>query len=128
MMPAESIIAGSVHHVSFRVDDLAASLEFYEGALGFERLERPSAINVPGAWLRAGVTQVHLIESPATAETGVPPSRILPVANHVAFATPDLDAAEAALRARGLVVERGPSAVQQIFVRDPSGNIIELIP
>lgn len=124
-MPA---LVGTVHHVSFRVDDLEAALAFYQDVLGCRRIPRPDAINVPGAWLQAGDTQVHIIETPADESTGTPPARINPVACHVAFRTSNLDQAEAALRARGFAVERGPSEVAQIFVRDPSGNLIELSP
>jgi len=124
-MPA---LVGTVHHVSFRVDDLQAALEFYQNVLGCRRIPRPDAINITGAWLQAGDTQVHIIETPADESTGTPPARINPVACHVAFRTSNLSGAEAALRERGFTVMRGPSEVEQIFVRDPSGNLIELSP
>ena len=121
-------LAGTVHHVSFRVDDLEEALVFYQDALGCPRLPRPD-IPVRGAWLQAGDTQIHLIESPSSAETGVPPDRISPVANHVAFLTEDLDATAEALKEKGYAVEYGPSPlVRQIFVRDPTGNMIEFAP
>jgi catechol 2,3-dioxygenase-like lactoylglutathione lyase family enzyme len=120
---------GTVHHVSFRVDDLDAALEFYVGVLGCRRLERPDGLpGARGAWMQAGSTQVHLTEAPADVSTGTSPSRIVPVASHVAFHTDDIDAAEAAFRERGIVIMRGDFGVEQIFVQDPSGNIIEFSP
>jgi len=120
---------GTVHHVSFRVDDLDQALRFYQEVLGCRRLDRPDGLpGGRGAWLQAGMTQVHLTEVPVDKSTGSPPSRINPVACHVAFHTDDLDAAEASLLERGFVVYRGEFGVKQIFVQDPSGNIIEFTP
>ena len=119
---------GTVHHVSLRVDDLDKSLEFYMGVLGCKRLPRPGNIpGPPGAWMQAGDTQVHITARPVDAIVGSPPTGIEPTASHIAFHTDDLDAAEASLRERGFVYERG-NAVEQIFIQDPSGNIIELTP
>ena len=123
------MFVGSVHHVAFRVDDLDASLEFYQGLLGCERLPRPEDLpGARGAWMRAGSSQVHLTETPVDSGTGTPPSAIVPVACHVAFHTDDLDAVEASLRQRGIAFHRGEHGVEQIFIQDPSGNLIEFSP
>ena len=117
--------AGTVHHVSFRVSDLDVALEFYEGLLGCRRIERPDdKMPVPGAWLEAGTTQVHLIVAPATELTGSPPTALIGSANHVAFHTDDIDAAYAAFEERGFAVRRG-AFLPQFFVQDPDGNLIE---
>ncbi len=117
--------AGTVHHVSFRVSDLTTALEFYEGLLGCRRLDRPDdKMPVPGAWLEAGTTQVHLIEAAASELTGLPPTGLTGSANHVAFHTDDLDAACAAFEEHGFAVRRG-AFLPQFFVQDPDGNLIE---
>jgi catechol 2,3-dioxygenase-like lactoylglutathione lyase family enzyme len=117
--------AGTVHHVSFRVTDLEVALEFYEGLLGCRRLDRPDdQMPVPGAWLAAGDTQVHLIMAPATELTGSTPTGLTGSANHVAFHTDDLDAACAAFEERGFAVRRG-ALLPQFFVQDPDGNLLE---
>ena len=117
---------GTVHHVSFRVTDLAAALEFYEGVLGCRRVDRPDdKMPVAGAWLEAGATQVHLVVAPATDLTGYPPTGLIGAANHVAFHVDDLDAAQAAFEERGFPVRRG-AFLPQFFVQDPDGNLIEL--
>ena len=127
-MTRNRTLAGTVHHVSFRVDNLEQALFFYESVLGCKRIPRPN-IPVRGAWLQAGDTQIHLIETPASEETGTPPSQINPVANHVAFLTEDLEETEKHLKIKGFPVSHGPSTdVRQIFVRDPTGNLIEFAP
>jgi glyoxylase I family protein len=112
-----------LHHVSFRVDDLGAALDFYERILGFTKQPRPLAF--PGAWLQAGDVQVHLIEVPADASTGIPPTRVNSKANHVAFSVPDLQAFRSYLEREGLAVTGSSSNLPQFFVADPSGNVIE---
>jgi catechol 2,3-dioxygenase-like lactoylglutathione lyase family enzyme len=117
--------AGTVHHVSFRVTDIDVALEFYVGLLGCRRIDRPDdKMPVPGAWLEAGATQVHLVMAPATELTGSPPTALTGSANHVAFHTDDLDAACAAFEERGVAVRRG-AFLPQFFVQDPDGNLIE---
>ena len=114
------------HHVSFAVRDLAASRRFYGELLGFGEIPRPE-LGVPGTWYRVGESEVHLIETPAGFETGAPPPRLSPLANHAAFEIDDYEAALAALRAQGLEVLETSAARGQLWVRDPDGNVIELI-
>jgi glyoxylase I family protein len=120
MSPA---LAGTVHHVSFRVDDLEASLRFYCDVLGCDVLPRPD-LGIPGAWLQAGTTQVHLIELEATTATGTPPGKNTALANHVAFHVEHLDVAEQHLAQHGIYGSRG-DRIPQLIVQDPSGNVIE---
>ena len=111
------------------MEDLDESLNFYEAVLGCERIPRPDGLPGPrGAWMKTGETQVHLTETPAAPEIGTSPSRIIPIASHVAFHVDDLDAAEASLRERGIAYERGQFGLEQIFVQDPSGSLLELTP
>jgi len=114
------------HHVSFAVRDLAASRRFYGELLGFGEIPRPE-LGVPGTWYRVGDTEVHLIQTPAGVETGAPPPKLSPLANHAAFQIDDYEAAVSALRARGLEVLETSGAMGQLWVRDPDGNVIELI-
>lgn len=108
----------AVHHVSLTVSDTAEALAFYTRTLGMTRREdRPSVLG-PGAWLDAGGQQVHLVEGMP------PPSR----GQHFALLVADLDAAVADLRAAGVeVADPVPIGTsRQAFLRDPSGNAIEL--
>lgn len=120
------MIARAVNHVSFCVDDLPAALEFYCGVLGLETVDRPE-MGLPGAWLRAeSGTEVHLIVPPEGYESGSPPPKLTPLANHTAFSIEDYSSVLGHLRAAGLdVIETTPER-GQMWVTDPSGNVIEL--
>lgn len=113
-----------LHHVSFRVDDLDVSLDFYERILGFHALARPE-MAFRGAWLQAGDVQVHLLELAADEGTGIPPSRVSGKANHVAFSVPDLERFRGYLEQHGREVTEPSGNLPQFFVKDPSGNVIE---
>lgn len=120
------MIARGMSHVSFPVRDLARSLAFYRDLLGFAERPRPD-LGVPGAWLRAGDAEVHLIGGVAGLPLGAPPPVLNPAAPHVAFRIDDYQATVARLRAHDLpVLEAGPSA-GQMWVQDPDGYVIELI-
>ncbi len=107
-----------VHHVSINVRDVGAALAFYVDRLGLvPRSDRPD-FGFGGAWLDAGPQQVHLIEAPVPDDRG----------QHFAVQVADLDATVAELRTAGLEVS-DPSPVgtgRQSFLRDPSGNVVEL--
>lgn len=114
------------HHVSFSITDLARSKQFYGTVLGLAEIVRPE-MGIGGAWYRAGDTEVHLIVRPAGVETGTPPPRLTPIADHAAFQIDDYDAAVAHLRGAGLEVLETSRAMGQLWVCDPDGHVIELI-
>lgn len=107
-----------LHHVSVNVEDTSAAQRFYCDLLAMVPIDRPD-IGVPGAWLEAanGV-QVHLIELPGGGSDS----------NHMAFAVDDIDAEIARLRSMGHQVGDWTDigTGRQVFLRDPSGNIVEL--
>ncbi len=108
-----------VHHVSINVVNLDAALKFYVDLLGLKPLPRPD-FGFAGAWLAAGGQQLHLIQA---GESHV--SR----GEHFAFQVGDIDGACAELRSHGLDVSDPmalPGAGRQAFLRDPSGNVVEL--
>jgi catechol 2,3-dioxygenase-like lactoylglutathione lyase family enzyme len=121
------MIAKRAHHVSFAVADLERSREFYEGVLGLAPIPRPE-LGIPGAWYGAGNVELHLIAAPAGLEPGRRAERISPLANHTAFAIDDYAATLAHLRGRGIeVLELRPGIGPQLWIRDPDGNVIELV-
>jgi glyoxylase I family protein len=116
----------SIHHVSLLVSDTPRALDFYQGVLGLEVDPQRPELDFPGAWLRVGDRQIHLIEMPGRARAAKP------VAHggrdwHLALAVTDLDALVAALTANGIGFTLSRSGRRALFCRDPDGNAIELV-
>lgn len=107
----------TLHHASIRVADVGRSTAFYERLLGLRTLERPD-LGLPGVWYGIGGGQLHLIESQAMG------AEIDPSGPHFAIAVADLDAARRELAAAG-VATLDPGG-NQLWLRDPDGNVIEL--
>lgn len=120
------MIARRLHHVSFAVRDLERSRAFYEGLLGLERIARPD-LGVGGVWYRAGEAEVHLIVTPEGVDVGAAPPALTPLANHQAFEIEDYEKTLEQLRSRGVDVLGTSADAGQMWIRDPDGNVIELI-
>jgi len=108
-----------IHHVSLNVRDVAEAERFYTEVLGLRPLPRPD-FGFPGCWLDAGEQQIHLIEQA---------DHSAPEGQYFAFEVADLEATIAQLAQRGAQPSRVfdlPGAGRQAFLRDPSGNLIEL--
>jgi catechol 2,3-dioxygenase-like lactoylglutathione lyase family enzyme len=111
----------ALNHVTVQVDELEASIRFYEEMFGLERLVSPN-FGVPVAWLRVGDLQVHLTERPG------PPS------GHFALHVGDLGAVyrravengSLARDAEGHAAYVLPSGEIQLYVLDPSSNVVEV--
>jgi catechol 2,3-dioxygenase-like lactoylglutathione lyase family enzyme len=114
-------------HVAVDVTDLEAAKDFYTRIFGFRELRRPD-FGFPGAWLQVGDLQLHLAVVDGPVQRGGFPHFALYVP------TADFDATMAALRGAGVEfmgepsarVDFGETTVLAAFVRDPSGNVIEL--
>lgn len=114
----------SLNHVAVQTRHLEESIQFYVDVLGARVISRPN-FSFGGAWLYLGGIQIHLIELGTPAGRGEIDTR----GSHFALAVPDVDAAEARLKALGiahkrkLIEDRG---VHQIFFQDPDGHTIEV--
>ncbi len=107
-----------IHHVSINVKDVDAALGFYVELLGMELLDRPN-FGFPGAWMRAGEQEVHLLG----AHSGPPLKE-----QHFAFKVADVDEVKAALEAAGRSCSKPleiAGVCRQAFTHDPSGNLVE---
>ena len=108
-----------VHHVSLNVRDVEEAGRFYCDVLGLEPISRPNFV-FRGLWMRSGKQVIHLIDS---ADLRAPETQ------HFAFRVTGIDGVVAELRERGAEVSdpiQIPGGGRQSFLRDPSGNLIEL--
>jgi catechol 2,3-dioxygenase-like lactoylglutathione lyase family enzyme len=123
-------------HVAITVADVEATLDWYERALGAERLHHDLFVSgaIPIALLQVGGSRVSV--HPASA----------PAAPHALAPTPGsadlcfrwsgpIDDALAALAAAGVEVVEGPvprpasngEMGQSVYCRDPDDNLVELL-
>jgi catechol 2,3-dioxygenase-like lactoylglutathione lyase family enzyme len=90
------------------------------GLLDFAPMQPPAPLRGRFAWVERQGTQIHLadVETPICMEVG-----------HVAVLVDDYAASVAALRDAGLEVTPGSNAwnAERVFVRDPVGNLIEIM-
>ncbi len=128
---------GALDHAALLVGDVERSLGFYRDALGLEEVARPASFTFPGAWVRVGGQELHLIgeERPGRArelQPGVEDGEaVRGYATHVALSVEDLDAALEEVGLRGVrpagpVRERG-DGVRQAYLTDPDGHLVELL-
>jgi catechol 2,3-dioxygenase-like lactoylglutathione lyase family enzyme len=123
-------------HVALLIKNVERSRQFYSQVLGMRDIPRPESFHFPGAWLTMGDFQIHLIgeEVEGRAKQVNPGYYADEVAlgrgTHLAFEVDDLEAAMRHLHAQGVEVVGGPrprgDGVQQMYIRDPDGYIIEL--
>jgi len=115
-----------LHHVSLIVADTERALGFYRDVLGLERDPARPELGFPGAWLRIGDKQIHLLELP-----NPDPQQGRPAHGgrdrHVAMAVADLDALLERLEAAGIGYTLSRSGRRALFCRDPDANTLELI-
>jgi glyoxylase I family protein len=114
-----------LHHASLVVADTTASLVFYSGALGLEQIDRPD-LGFPGAWLKLGDQQIHLLELENTDPTTGRPEHG-GRDRHVALSTENLDQVRESLDNKGIKYTLSKSGRRALFCRDPDGNAIEIL-
>ncbi|HEY5603118.1 MAG TPA: VOC family protein [Gammaproteobacteria bacterium] len=113
-------------HSSVIVRDTQTALDFYQGVLGLQCDKSRPELGYPGAWLKAGSQQIHLLELP-----NPDPVSGRPLHGgrdrHVALAVDNLEALQAKLEQAGLEFTRSKSGRKALFTRDPDGNALEFI-
>ncbi len=125
-MAAPSPLLDDLHHVSLIVADTARALAFWHGVLGLPLDPQRPALGYPGAWLRIGARQIHLLELPNPDPVDGRPAHG-GRDRHVAFTTSDLAALVARLEAAGIPYTRSRSGRAALFCRDPDGNAVEVM-
>ena len=117
--------SAKLNHVSIPAKDFRESEEFYSAVLGCERIQAPN-FGFPVCWLRLGNLQLHLQK--------VGPTPGVRTYQHFAVEVDDFAAAYKAAAARGAFEEGTrygnlwllPGGEVQMFIRDPSDNLIEI--
>lgn len=125
-------------HVSFLVKDVECSRRFYHQVLGLREIPRPGNASNVGAWLTNDEHsfEVHLIgenEDGRVAQTHTQYRRdelAHGQGSHAAFEVENLEATIQHLGTLNVEIMGGPrprgDGVQQIFICDPDGYMIEL--
>jgi glyoxylase I family protein len=116
----------SIHHVSLIVSDTQRAMDFYQGVLGLEVASDRPDLPFPGAWLRVGDQQIHLLELPNPDPVEERPAhggRDRHLAMQVTALAPIMDRLDAA----GISYTGSRSGRRALFCRDPDANALELI-
>jgi glyoxylase I family protein len=115
-----------IHHVSLIVADTGRSLGFYRDLLGLPVDGSRPDLGYPGAWLRIGGQQVHLLELPNPDPVSGRPQHG-GRDRHLAVTVDDLDGLARGFSAAGVVYTSSRSGRRALFCRDPDGNALEFI-
>lgn len=115
-----------IHHASLLVADTGLALSFYGGVLGLHTIKERPDLGYPGAWLRVGRGQIHLLELPNPDPVEGRPSHG-GRDRHLAMTVTDLEPLMARLAAAGVPYTLSRSGRRALFCRDPDGNALELI-
>lgn len=115
------VMIHSFDHAALNVSDLEASKKFYGERLGFKEIARPE-FDFNGVWYGLGDIELHLLEQPDLR----PADKRMH--HHFALRVQDVEKTKAELAEAGVEIvlsNARPDGVDQIFVADPDGYIIE---
>ena len=116
----------SILHATVLVADTQAALAFYRDILGLIVDEKRPDLGYPGAWLRVGAQQIHLMQLPN------PDPVIRRPAHggrdrHIALGCDDIAALRAVLDHHTISYTVSKSGRTALFCRDPDGNALEFM-
>ncbi|MDZ5111362.1 VOC family protein [Pseudomonas putida] len=125
-----------VHHLGISVPDIDAAINWYSKMLGFELESRTYIALIPAqvAFIRRADLRLELLQVEGAAQ--LPAERREPNLDvrvhgnkHLCLAVKDLAVTIAGLRSRGadIVFEKTVEGVPMAFIRDNSGNLLELM-
>jgi len=125
-----SLSLRSLNHISLVCRSIEDSIKFYENILGFIRVKRPGSFDFDGAWLFNYGIGIHLLQS-ADPESLPKKTEINPRDNHISFQCEDMHAVERKVQEMKVkyvkrIVEEGGIYVDQLFIHDPDGFMVEI--
>lgn len=120
------MVTSRLTHASILADDLDESVAFYEDLFGMERVPSPR-FSVPVEWLRCGDVTLHLFERDIEAADYY----------HVGFHVDDFESVYREAIDRGLISDFDPDSEEpvvyelpdgavQLYITDPTGNLVEV--
>lgn len=115
-----------IAHVSVVVADTGRALAFYRDVLGLAVDPTRPDLGYPGAWLRVGTQQIHLLQLPNPDPTAGRPAHV-GRDRHAALHVTQLDPLKAALERAGVPYTMSRSGRRALFCRDPDGNGLEFV-
>lgn len=120
----------SLNHVSLVCRSIEDSIKFYENVLGFVRVKRPGSFDFNGAWLFNYGIGIHLLQS-AEPDNVPKKTEINPRDNHISFQCDSVQSVERKLQEMKIkyvkrIVEDGGIYVDQLFIHDPDGFMLEI--
>lgn len=114
------------HHASIIVSDTRSAVVFYRDLLGLDIDENRPDLGYPGAWIKVGDQQIHLLELP-----NPDPLHNRPEHGgrdrHLAFSIADIDALAEKLHRAEISYTMSKSGRKALFCRDPDQNALEFI-
>ena len=119
-------LVGGIDHCSLIVADTGHALEFYAGILGLEIDASRPDLGYPGAWLRVGEGQIHLLQVPNPDSTDNRPEHG-GRDHHLALQVSNLDILIQRLERAAISYSKSKSGRVALFCRDYDGNAIELV-
>jgi glyoxylase I family protein len=124
--PMDPVHYKGIAHASVLVRDTDRALSFYCAILGMTVDPSRPDLGFPGAWLRVGAQQIHLLQLPNPDPVDARPQHG-GRDRHVAIYVHDLDTVSARLESAAVAYSRSRSGRRALFCRDPDGNAIEII-
>ncbi|GLJ05658.1 hypothetical protein SUGI_0022400 [Cryptomeria japonica] len=120
----------SLNHISLVCKSVEESVNFYENVLGFVPIKRPGSFGFDGAWLFNYGVGIHLLQCDNT-DNLPKKSEIDPMDNHISFQCESMEVVERILEDMRIKyvkrrVEEGGLYIDQIFMHDPDGFMIEI--
>lgn len=119
-----------VSHISVTVTDLERARAFYGGVLGLRQIDRP-AFAFPGVWYALdGDLSLHVSVKEHNPLRPIDPASCDTRDPHFALAVADADDVVRRLQASGQPFydfAETPTGLRQLFIRDPDGNMVELV-
>lgn len=134
----EIAVAPELGHwmVAISVADLDAETAFYVDKLGFKvELDTTFGPGIPVRWLVGGNERIELLKikdsQPGPKKSAPPGHAAVQGFSQITLSTTDIEAARAALAAKGLtpaldITEVAPLGVKVMYYTDPEGNAVEI--